>query len=201
MLTCFIRISGKSNLYSIVTFSLFMILPFSMVIYGIIESISIFKHIKKQREKEMEKLFARYGIFLGTYIIFTSLLFIVFLWDFIVVFDDALTPAFRWTTFTVTIGWVCTPLIVAILRFLHFYIKSDFIVCVSCFDKDNNDNLKEQLMLFETGPRSENLKSSLEDIEKFENKAVKRVSNILFMYDTNSSLLIFMFQYVIVWKR
>ena len=171
MLTCFIRISGKSNLYSIVTFSLFMILPFSMVIYGIIESISIFKHIKKQREKEMEKLFARYGIFLGTYIIFTSLLFIVF------------------------------PLIVAILRFLHFYIKSDFIVCVSCFDKDNNDNLKEQLMLFETGPRSENLKSSLEDIEKFENKAVKRVSNILFIYDTNSSLLIFMFQYVIVWKR
>jgi hypothetical protein len=56
-------------------------------------------------------------------------------------------------------------------------------------------------MLFETGPRSENLKSSLEDIEKFENKAVKRVSNILFIYDTNSSLLIFMFQYVIVWKR
>ena len=183
MLTCFIRISGKNDPYSIVTFSLFMILPFSMVIYGIIESISIFKHIKKQREKEMEKLFARYGIFLGTYIIFTSLLFIVFLWDLIVVFGDKLTPAFRWTTFTVTIGWVCTPLIVAILRFLHFYIKSDFIVCVSCFDKDNNDNLKEQLMLFETGPRSENLKSSLEDIEKFENKAVKRVSDI-FLYMT-----------------
>ena len=28
-----------------------------------------------------------------------------------------------------------------------------------------------------------------------------RVSDILFIYDINSSLLIFMFQYVIVWKR
>ena len=181
MLTCFIRTSRRNDLRSDLTLFIFMLLPFSIVIYGIIESISIFKHIKKQREKEMEKLFARYGIFLGTYIILTSLLFIVFLWDYIVVFDETLTSNFRWTTFAVTIGWVCTPLIVGILRFLHFYIKSDFIVCVSCFDKENNDNLKEQLMLIENGPRSEGMKSSLEDIEKFENKAVKRVSNMIYI--------------------
>ena len=178
MLTCFIRTSRRNDLYADISLFVFMLLPFSMVVYGVIESVSIFKHIKKQREKEMEKLFVRYGMFLGTYIILTSLLFIVFLWDYIVEFEEKLTSAFRWTTFAVTIGWVCTPLIVGILRFLHFYIKSDFIVCVSCFDKGNTDTLKEQLVLLESGPRSE---SSLEDIEKFENKAVKRVSHTLYM--------------------
>lgn len=174
MLTCFINTTRKEEWYSNVSIVLFMLLPLCMFVYGLVEAISIYRHIKKQKEKEMERLFFKYGIFIGMYILLTTFLFVVFIWDFFIDFSYGLTKTFRWTAFFVTVCWASTPLIVGILRFIHLYIKSDFIFCRKC--NKNNDLLKEQILLIDGSPQSELFKSSIQDIEKFEKKAVKRVT-------------------------
>lgn len=186
MITCFVHTESLTEgtlkyIHDILLICFFLI-PCCNFIYGIIEAIIIFTTIKNQNDQENKSLFYRYSVYIGTYLLLTFLMFIIYFWDFWT--TDIPTKPFRWITYFITMLLVLTPLLVGLFRFLQIFSKHGrFKKCFKRRRVQRRDELSGSL---------------LPDVEfdTFEKKAIKKV--IYYINEKYSLYQIFILLFVIV---
>ena len=168
MITCFVHTEYSTDssfkFFHDLLLICFLVIPCGNFFYGITEAILIYKTIKNQNDQENKSLFYRYAVYIGTYLLLTFLMFIIYFWDFWTTGEP--TSIFRWTTYFITMLLVLTPLLVGLFIFLQIFSKHGrFKKCFKIMKSEKKDELSGNLL-----PEAKAF-----EFDTFEKKAIKKV--------------------------
>lgn len=191
---------------AIIAFCICILIPIGNFIYGLIQFYFIGKKVFYENNKEEINLYKKYSLYIGTYLILTFLVILVFIFDSFI--DEYNVALFRYYSYIITLLSLSTPIIVGMLRFVQVYIRSETITdCISrcCKKKDDEINLDElnsdskNIPLSSTSNDSANALRPMKtlEFEHFEKVSMKKVS---LLYNLNSLCPKYISQYHIVWK-
>ena len=169
MITCFVHTEYNTEgtfkfIHSLLLIG-FLAIPCCNFFFVFLEAIIIYTTIKNQNDQENKSLFYRYAVYIGTYLLLTFLMFIIYFWDIFTTEEP--TTFFRWMTYFITMLLVLTPLLVGLFRFLQIFSK--------------NGRLKKCFKRKRVQRRDDLGGSLLPDVEfeTFEKKAIKKVNNYI----------------------
>lgn len=174
MLTCFlnpnyVKKKNKGGI-SIAFLVIVLMVPVANFFYGIVQAIYVGYKVSFENNKENKKLYAKYCIYIGIYLIMTFLVILLYSFDFFFTYD---IPPFRWYSYFITLFSIGTPFFVAVIRFIQVYVRSDQLVKFCCCRKDQGttDNTKKEVLTTENELRT----ASTMEFEHFESMAMKKV--------------------------
>ena len=157
MITCFFSIINGMQNSKVITIILCCI-PVLIILIAIFQIYIIFKSPQYNYDMESKQFVKKYFIYIGTYLISTLLIFILYLLD--LYFNVKESSFLRWFFYISTILICSTPLIIGIIRLIqtksYKYILKKYI-------KDNRDRIENELneTLFSTEVFQNFEKSSL----------------------------------------
>lgn len=222
MLTCFMnpnilfffydKIFGKATivelLIAIMAFCVCIFIPIGNFVYGIVQFVFIHQRVFFENNKEEINLFKKYALYIGSYLVLTFLLILLFIFDCFVQYYDQVY-LFRYYSYIITLLSIGTPVIVGVLRFVQVYMRSEKVdECLKyfcCKKKDDEINLDEldanskNIPLSSYSSNSANALRPMKtlEFEHFEKVSIKKVS---LLYNLNSLYQKYISQYPIVWK-
>ena len=183
MITCSLSIISEKkkeldNFFSYFVFFLLILIPFGNLLYCISQIIIVCKNPTYKTDKENQKFFLKYIIYIGSYVIFTLLLLSLYIfsyflnlsnsWDYYEVRENKFI---LWYFRIVTMISCSSPFIIGLIRFfqtgLFYRIRRAF--------KDKNFNLKILIPMLDNTQIDDNRAEMI----NFEKKALlKFVTNI-----------------------